>query len=69
MVVLNKKNMPDNSYTFFLFIFFFSALSKIGKEMSSWDTYGSFRQDFLADKTGKLIKIDRVFFNIYEYWG
>ena len=37
--------------------------------MSSWDTYGSFRQDFLADKKGKLIKTDRVFFNIYDYWG
>ena len=34
--------------------------------MSSWDTYGSFRQDFLADKKGKLIKTDRVFFNIYD---
>ena len=52
-----------------LFFNFFLALSKIVKEMSSWDTYGSFRQDFLADKTGKLIKTDRVFFNIYEYWG
>ena len=37
--------------------------------MSSQDTYGSFRQDFLADKKGKLIKTDRVFFNIYDYWG
>ena len=37
--------------------------------MSYWDTYGSFRQDILADKKGKLIKTDRVFFNIYDYWG
>ena len=37
--------------------------------MSYWDTYGSFRQDFLADKKGKLIKTGRVFFNIYDYWG
>ena len=35
--------------------------------MFSWDTYGSFRQDFLANKKGKLIKTDRVFFNIYDY--
>ena len=48
---------------------FFLVLSKIVKEMSSWDTYGSFKQDFLADKKGKLIKTDRVFFNIYDYWG
>ena len=37
--------------------------------MSSWDTYSSFRQDFLADKKGKLIKTDRVFFNIYNCQG
>ena len=37
--------------------------------MSYWDTYGSFREDILADKKGKLIKTDRVFFNIYDYWG
>ena len=47
----------------------FLALSKMVKEMSSWDTYGSFRQDFLADKKGKLIKTDRVFFNICDYQG
>ena len=35
--------------------------------MSSWDTYGFFRQDFLADEKGKLIKTDRFFFNIYDY--
>ena len=35
--------------------------------MSYWDTYGSFRQNFLADKKGKLIKTDRTFFNIYDY--
>ena len=39
------------------------------KEISSWDTYGSFRQDFLTDKKGKLIKTDKVFLNIYDYWG
>ena len=37
--------------------------------MSSWDTYGSFQQDFLANKKGKLIQTDGVFFNIYDYWG
>ena len=37
--------------------------------MSSSDIYGSFRRDFLADEKGKLIKTDRVFFNIYDYWG
>ena len=37
--------------------------------MSSWDTYGSFREDILADRKGKLIKSDRFFFNIYDYWG
>ena len=37
--------------------------------MSSWDTYGSFRLDFLADKKGKLIKTGQVFFIIYDYWG
>ena len=36
--------------------------------MSSCNTYGSFRQDFFADKKEKLIKTDRVFFNIYDYW-
>ena len=39
------------------------------KEISSWDIYGSFRQDFLANKKGKLTKTDRVFFKIYDYWG
>ena len=59
--------MLDNSYTS---IFkFFLAVSKIVKEISSWDTYGSFRQDFLTDKKGKLIKTDKVFLNIYDYWG
>ena len=57
--------MLDNSYTS---IFkFFLAVSKIVKEISSWDTYGSFRQDFLTDKKGKLIKTDKVFLNIYDY--
>ena len=37
--------------------------------MSSWDTYGSFREDILADRKGKLINSDRFFFNIYDYWG
>ena len=37
--------------------------------MSSWDIYGSFREDILADRKGKLIKSDRIFFNIYDYWG
>lgn len=36
--------------------------------MSSWDSYGSSRQDFLKDTKGKLIKTDRVFFNICNYW-
>ena len=58
--------MLDNSYT--SIFYFFLALSKIAKELSYWDTYGSFRQDFLVDKKGKLIKTDRVFFNIYNYW-
>ena len=37
--------------------------------MCYWDTYGSFSQDFLADKKGKFIKTGRVFFNIFDYWG
>ena len=37
--------------------------------MSSWDSYFPFRQDFLHDTKGKLIKTDRVFFNILDYWG
>ena len=36
--------------------------------MSSWDSYGSFRQDFLHHTRGKLIKTNRVFFNIFDYW-
>ena len=37
--------------------------------MSSYETYGSFREDFLHDTRGKLIKSDRLFFNIFDYWA
>ena len=36
--------------------------------MSSYETYGSFRVEFLDDKREKLIRSDRLFFNIYDYW-
>ena len=66
LVVFNKKYAGQ--FLYFHFFKFFLALSKI-LEMSYWDTYDSFRQDFLADKKGNLIKTDRIFFNIYDYWG
>ena len=34
--------------------------------MSSYETYGSFRVEFL-DKREKLMRSDRLFFNIYDY--
>lgn len=34
----------------------------------SHETYGLFRVEFLDDKRGKLIKSDRLFLNIYDYW-
>ena len=36
--------------------------------MSSYETYVSFRVEFLDDKRGNLIRSGRLFFNIYDYW-
>ena len=36
----------------------------------AFETYGSdgFRDEFLHDERGKLIKIDKLFYNIYDFW-
>ena len=34
----------------------------------SYETYGSFRVEFLHDKKGKLLKSDELFLYIYDFW-
>ena len=34
----------------------------------NYETYGSFRVEFLNDERGKLLKSDSLFLNIYEFW-
>ena len=34
----------------------------------SYETYDSFRVEFLHDKKGKLLKSDELFLNIYDFW-
>ena len=34
----------------------------------TYETYGSFRVEFLNDERGKLLKSDSLFLNIYDFW-
>ena len=34
----------------------------------NYETYGSFRVEFLNDERGKWLKSDSLFLNIYEFW-
>ena len=56
--------MLDSSYGS-IFLIFFSAITKI---KIAFETYGSFRVEFLCDKKGKLLKFDSLFLNIYDFW-
>ena len=53
--------MLDNSYGS---IFYFLSCSE--KKMS-FETYGSFRIEFLNDKKGKLLENDELFLNIFDF--
>ena len=48
-----------------LFFYFF----QLYKNLKMSETYGSFRVEFSHDERGKLIKSDRLFYNIYDYWA
>ena len=34
----------------------------------TYETYGSFRVEFLNDERGKLLKSDSLFLNIHDFW-
>ena len=59
--------MLDNSYgaTFF---YLFSLIENF-KMDEAFEIYGSggFRDEFLHDQRGKLIKTDNLFYNIYDF--
>ena len=46
------------------FLFF---LAVVRKKMS-FETYGSFRIEFLNDKKGKLLENDELFLNIFDFY-
>ena len=46
----------------------FFPFQRITKKMSSTETHGDFRLDFLYDERGKRLWDDNLFLNIYDFW-
>ena len=65
---LEIKKMLDNSYGA-TFLIFFSLIENF-KMDELFETYGSdgFRDKILHDERGKLIKTDKLFYKIYDFW-